>query len=67
MNFKPTAFNLSISLVVAMIIAIWAYSSAFVYDAPQLIEPSKRQAGITGFIVSFILLYVVTSIFQKKK
>ena len=67
MNFKPTYLNVVLSIIIALIIAIWAYTSTFVYDASQLIEPAKRQAAIFGFIISFILVYIIISIIQKKK
>jgi len=67
MNFKPTYVKLISALVLSVMISIWAYTSTMVWDAPQLIEPVKRQSATIAFIFCFILTYITVSLTERKK
>ena len=68
MNFKPTRLNMIIPLIIAVIVGAISYNTAMITDGSiEYIISFKRQQGIYAFLISFVVVYVLTSSFQKKK
>ena len=75
MNFKPTIWKAIISLLVAIIIDYFIDPIFVICDrsswtnpiCPTRLQLMISAAGIIAALISFILVYIIWSLIQKKK
>ena len=68
MNFMPTKIKSLASFFAAFLIGILAYSSSGCFDcSKETIQSIKFQTTIQGFVIGFLVIYVIWSFIEKRK
>lgn len=66
MNFKPTTWKIIISAIIGIIIGIYPFSK-MIYTGSTGPAYVFGLSSVIGFLISFIVIYVVWSLIEKKK
>ena len=70
MNFKFTKIKTLVSIVISAIVGIYYFMQSMIFDgSPSLAEilTTKFVGFMFGFIIAFVPIYLVWSLFEKKK
>jgi xanthosine utilization system XapX-like protein len=64
MNFKPTSLKAIISIVVGLLLGLWASKVYYIGGSgpPYIFS----MGSILGFIVGLVVIYIIWSLIQKK-
>jgi hypothetical protein len=68
MNFKFTTTKTIVSLVISLIVGHCFFALNKIYDVSRSFSLKAQLIGfLYGFIISFVLIYLIWSLFQKKR